>query len=526
MSVLNIKRQSLVLGVFILFSFMALQFFIGSTLLDIHHDTEKLTSYMQEKEQLQIKKQTADSETLATISQKEKTLDQQLAVISAKMNNTLEDKSTLYFILFINVLINLGLYLFSNRIVHNLSQVKHGLDSFFAYLQRKGDSVKIIEVKGHDEFADIAKSINENIKEIGNNLKIDQESVKEVSTISQKILKGDFSQRISSTATNPEINQLKETLNTFFEQMQTNLSKIVDNLISYQNADYKSRITLESEGELKALIEGVNALGKTLESSQDKIENSLTSKSNMLNTSAEQLQSSVKNLFKSIEVEKNNSQEVSSQMQTMNEKIKGTVQKAKTMKTYAKETTQMAQSGELLADKTFQAMQEINSSTESINEAITAIDSIAFQTNILSLNAAVEAATAGDAGKGFAVVAQEVRNLAAKSAEAAKSIKELVENTQTKAHEGMQISEDMKKNFAKVNSQIEQTYTLVDSVAQEASSEEEMVHDIKALMREINELSTKNSEVAKNTDSISSEILSIARDLRFEVDTAKEKVEV
>ena len=72
-------------------------------------------------------------------------------------------------------------------------------------------------------------------------------------------------------------------------------------------------------------------------------------------------------------------------------------------------------------------MYEINESTSAINEAITIIDQIAFQTNILSLNAAVEAATAGEAGKGFAVVAQEVRNLANRSAEAAKEIKNLVE---------------------------------------------------------------------------------------------------
>ncbi|WP_226809460.1 methyl-accepting chemotaxis protein, partial [Aliarcobacter butzleri] len=75
-----------------------------------------------------------------------------------------------------------------------------------------------------------------------------------------------------------------------------------------------------------------------------------------------------------------------------------------------------------------------------INEAIGVIDNIAFQTNILSLNAAVEAATAGEAGKGFAVVAQEVRNLASRSAEAAHEIKAIVENATIKANEGKNIT--------------------------------------------------------------------------------------
>ena len=86
-----------------------------------------------------------------------------------------------------------------------------------------------------------------------------------------------------------------------------------------------------------------------------------------------------------------------------------------------------------------------------INNAISLIDQIAFQTNILSLNAAVEAATAGEAGKGFAVVAGEVRNLANKSAEAANEIKKLVEIANQKAHEGKDISNEMQNGYKNLN---------------------------------------------------------------------------
>ena len=99
------------------------------------------------------------------------------------------------------------------------------------------------------------------------------------------------------------------------------------------------------------------------------------------------------------------------------------------------------------------------------------IDQIAFQTNILSLNAAVEAATAGEAGKGFAVVAQEVRNLASRSAEAANEIKALVGTATQKANDGKKISDEMIKGYEELNENITQTISLINDV--EAASKEQ-----------------------------------------------------
>jgi len=99
----------------------------------------------------------------------------------------------------------------------------------------------------------------------------------------------------------------------------------------------------------------------------------------------------------------------------------------------------MAQKGGEVVDDAVHAMQEINNSSEKIAEIIGVIDEIAFQTNLLALNASVEAARAGEQGRGFAVVATEVRNLAGRSATAAKEIKELIQDSVHKVNAGSEL---------------------------------------------------------------------------------------
>ena len=168
-------------------------------------------------------------------------------------------------------------------------------------------------------------------------------------------------------------------------------------------------------------------------------------------------------------------------------------------------------------------MDEINTQVNAINEAITVIDQIAFQTNILSLNAAVEAATAGEAGKGFAVVAQEVRNLASRSAEAAKEIKELVLNATTKANQGKNIAENMIDGYRQLNENIKQTIDLITDI--EMASKEQLV-GIEQINDAVNQLdqqtqqnamvASQSHDIAQSTDEIAKLIVQDANQKEFE----------
>ncbi len=501
---MSIKKQSLLLGVFILMSFMVLQIYFGSKNERVYEATMQLKKYIKAPDKSDVNA----NKVLKSIHEE------------------MKDKTPVMIILTVNIFINLLLWLFSNRIVHNLEAVQKGLDSFFSFLLRKSSHVEKIHVKGEDEFYLIAEDINQHVREIEENLKKDRICVTDVAKLTEIANSGIFSNRLMCTASNPEVNQLKESINELFTHLEMNMRMVVETLKSYKRGEYEKKITIEAKGDLEMLINGVNALGKELADAHDKIEISLKAKSHVLNESAGKLQHNVTELFDFIRTENGNTLKVVDQVQHINQKIQETVAKAKAMRSNATETMTMAQEGEVLANRTLVAMQEINDSTAVINEAITAIDAIAFQTNILSLNAAVEAATAGEAGKGFAVVAQEVRNLASKSAEVAREIKALVENTQVKASEGMQISESMKESFTQVNMKIEETTHLVESVAEEAAGEEQMVEEILSLIEELQAVSAKNGDIAKTTETISREILDISADLRAEVETTNEKAEV
>ena len=173
------------------------------------------------------------------------------------------------------------------------------------------------------------------------------------------------------------------------------------------------------------------------------------------------------------------------------------------MSEYATSLTQSTKQGQELANKTMIAMDEINNQVSSISEAISVIDQIAFQTNILSLNAAVEAATAGEAGKGFAVVAQEVRNLASRSAEAANEIKALVQNANNKASEGKEVSSSMIEGYSLLNENIIKTIELIKTV--EVSSNEQ-----KAGIEQINDAVNKQDQQTQQIASAANETYDIA----------------
>ena len=169
--------------------------------------------------------------------------------------------------------------------------------------------------------------------------------------------------------------------------------------------------------------------------------------------------------------------------------------------------------GSKFAAQTFSSMDEISKKVKAINEAITVIDQIAFQTNILSLNAAVEAATAGDAGIGFAVVAGEVRNLATRSAKAAKEIKELVESANFETLDGKNNVDTMIKGYENLALKISQTKDIIHNVTIFSKEQELGIVQINETVSKLDFTTQKNAKTALNIDRLSNEVSDLSNKL-------------
>ncbi|XPV69235.1 MAG: cache domain-containing protein [Halarcobacter sp.] len=379
---------------------------------------------------------------------------------------------------------------------------------------------KEIKKLSNDEIGKVVDSFNAYIKKLQDGYAQDAKVIEEVENIIQKVNNGFYVYKVEKNSDNPLIQKLRESINSMIDATNKKLEEINNILLHYGNSDfeYKSKEeNISSNGIIGSILTSSKQLGSTVSeflsmivTTGEKLNNDI----DVLSTSSNKLSSSANEQAASLEETAAAVEEITSIIKSSNEKVER-------MSILANELNKSSKDGEELASKTTYAMDDIDKQVKSITDAITVIDQIAFQTNILSLNAAVEAATAGEAGKGFAVVAQEVRNLASRSAEAAKEIKSIVESATAKANEGKLIANDMIGGYNELNSKISETIELISDVTTASKEQETGIVQINDVVNSLDRATQVNASSATEISTLSNEVTSLSKDLLSIADRAK-----
>ncbi|XPV69216.1 MAG: methyl-accepting chemotaxis protein [Halarcobacter sp.] len=422
-----------------------------------------------------------------------------------KIDNTLY---TLYVLIIVALILSgITIIAVTNSIKNPLNKFQVGLLEFFKYMNKETSEAKLIQLGTKDELGEMAEAVNNGITRIKEGIESDRKLVDSSITCANEAKKGFLNVRIEGNTTNPSLNELKDVINEMLSAVEGNIKSAMEVLSQYSDYNYRPKIDIKDlDGDLKALCEDVNSLGSAITSmlvSNKEVGLILSSSSESLSKNVDSLTTSANNQAASLEETAAAIEEITSNMQNSSQNIVK-------MTSYANDVSSSVSIGQDLASRTALSMDEINEQTQAIADSITVIDQIAFQTNILSLNAAVEAATAGEAGKGFAVVAQEVRNLASRSAEAAKEIKDLVENATSKANGGKEISNEMIQGYEKLNKNIHNTLELIHDVSTSSKEQFSAMEQINDTVNRLDRVTQENASAASEANRVASEVNEIA----------------
>ena len=340
--------------------------------------------------------------------------------------------------------------LIGKNLISGIDSTKNGLVRFFEFLNNKTDKAQLLNRGGSDEIGQMCALINENIKQIEANLAEQNGFIVEANAFVNQIGKGNYAAQLNANTSNPALSQLKQT----FKDLQIALKNaiaangddVLNLLESFKKQDFTKR--LDDEGKMAT---GINALG-------DEIAGMLRAnlqQAHTLEEKAEFLARSMQQVTQGASLQANSLQESAAAVEEMSSSMSAISQKA----------------------------EDVTRQSEEIKNIIVIIRDIADQTNLLALNAAIEAARAGEHGRGFAVVADEVRKLAERTQ---KSLGEIEANANVLAQSINEMSESIRE-------------------------QSEAINMINQGVAEVDELTKQNVRVANDTSVVTAEVDSMAK---------------
>ncbi len=313
--------------------------------------------------------------------------------------------------------------------------------------------------------------------------------------------------------------KIKNDMNRTIRFLKQYVDEITTTLEKIGQGDLSQEITNHYLGDFVAIKDAINDITSRLSTVMSEINEA----AGQVESGSRQISDGGQQLSQGTTEQASSLQELSASIEEVASETKRNAVNANEASDRVIEVRNNAQSGNDQMKKMVSSMADINESSHNISKIIKVIDDIAFQTNILALNAAVEAARAGQHGKGFAVVAEEVRTLAARSAEAAKDTTVLIEGSISKVDAGTKIADETAEGLSEILNQIEKVTELIGSIAQASNDQASEIAQINTGLDQVSQVVQTNSATAEESAAASEELSSQAEMLKEMVGAFKLK---
>ncbi|MBF0300333.1 MAG: Cache 3/Cache 2 fusion domain-containing protein, partial [Oligoflexia bacterium] len=326
----------------------------------------------------------------------------------------------------------------------------------------------------------------------------------QIQNLINKVIDGQLTERLDSSPYQGDYKKIVEGLNHLVDEMVRPINDALKTLEDMAHGNFSNNLDKDYKGEHAAIK---NAINETI-NELNEILRSVKNISHEISKVTENVIENNHKLAKGTNSQSVALEEISSGMTEIDSQVEMTAKNSITAQDLSLVIKNHAEEGNVKMKDMLKAMEAIIDSQQSISKIIKVIDEIAFQTNLLALNAAVEAARAGKHGKGFAVVAEEVRNLATRSADAARETTSLIENSKIKITHGSEITQETANALNRISDGISNITDLISQIAAAAKEQSTGIKQINTGLTQIQKVTLSNTNIADETSS-NVDILSI-----------------
>lgn len=326
-----------------------------------------------------------------------------------------------------------------------------------------------------------------------------KDAERQIQFMIENAAKGQLDARISSEEYEGFMKGLADGINQLMNAVVTPLRDAQGVIKMLSEGDLTQQMQGDYSGEFADLRDALNSTTDILADMVDQI----IASSETILTSSEEISRGNADLSQRTEEQASSLEETASSMEEMTSTVKQNADNAKEANQLAAAARDQAEKGGDVVKKAVEAMGEINTSSKKIADIIGVIDEIAFQTNLLALNAAVEAARAGEQGKGFAVVAGEVRNLAQRSAGAAKEIKGLINDSVEKVDEGSRLVDDSGKTLEEIVNAVKKVSDIIAEIAAAGMEQSAGIEEVNRAITQMDEMTQQNAALVEEATAAS-----------------------